>query len=453
MNVLLVSMDSARADHLSCYGYPRDTTPNLAAWAADGVIADRMFCSTLPTTPSHTSLFTSWHSLTHGLVSHRGGLSPRAGYPWLPSIVEQAGYTTVAVDNIRQLLPWFSSGFEFYIDSSHRHGHTWSVSTQCLNERTIPWLRQYGQEPFFLFLHVWDPHTPYLPPLDIRHRFYDGDPCDPRNESMHAFRRQFFYKRSEQWFAQLCSDLGVSGPITDVEYIVALYDACLSHMDEHLGCLLHELDVLGLADDTLVLLLADHGEMMGENDVYFDHHSLYDGNLRVPLLARWPAGGVSGGRRFDTLLQHVDIAPTVLEAMGQPIPEAMEGHSALAHLRGQSSERLHDALYAQECTWQAAWTIRTDTHKLIVQRDEGLHNQPTRMLFDLVADPGETRNVFLEQWELAEELEIRLEAWIAAKLRSSGLDQDPVCHENISLGRRWYDWLADRRAGRDPGPP
>ncbi|NUQ01183.1 MAG: sulfatase [Armatimonadetes bacterium] len=451
MNVLLISCDSLRADHLGCYGYPRATSPRLDAFAQDAVLGEWMLCPTLPTTPVHTTMMTGWHSLTHGLVSHRGGLAPRAGYPWLPSILQQAGYTTAAVDNIRRLLGWFADGFEYYIDPAHRHGHIWTASTETLNQRTLPWLREHRDEPFFLFLHVWDTHTPYLPPLPLRNRFYEGDPCDPRHTSMERFRRQFFYVRSEQWLAQLCEDLGQSGPLTDTEYLVSLYDSCILHMDEHLGRLFDALDELGLSEDTLVILVGDHGEMMGENDVFFDHHSLYEGNLHVPLLVRWPAGGLSGGRRVAPMVQHLDLAPTILAAAGQPVPESMEGHNLLPLLRGESSAPVHKQLITQECTWQASWAIRTETHKLIIARDQGLHNQPPREFYDLANDPRETRNLYLEQWPLAEELEARLEGWIARKLDALGLAEDPVRHENISLGRRWYDWLEAKKPARQRG--
>ena len=448
MNVLLVSLDSLRADHLGLYGYHRPTSPNLDAWAADAVVADAMICSAVPTTPSHTSTLTGWTSLTHGLVSHRGGLDPRPGYPWVPSILHDHGFLTGAVDNIKRLLPWYTLGFEDYIDPSRRFRHVWSVPLEVLNQRTLPWLREHaGREPFFLFVHGWDTHTPYLPPADVRHTFYGGDPCDPACDTMQPFRRQYFYERSRDWLAQLRADLGTERPITDAGYLVALYDAAILHMDRHLADLLAVLDETGVADDTLVLICGDHGEMMGENDIYFDHHGLYEGNIRPPLLARWPAGGISGGRRIGELVQHHDLAPTILEAAGLSVPSAMEGRSLLRLLCGEGETDWRDFILTQECTWQAAWALRTQRHKLIAARGPSLHNQPARELYDLGADPGERENLYLDAWELAGELEARLESTLATQMAALGIDQDPVRHENISLGQRWFDWLEARARG------
>ncbi|MBI2298059.1 MAG: sulfatase [Armatimonadetes bacterium] len=446
MNILLLTIDSLRADHLGCYGYSRPTTPNLDSWAADAVAVDRFYCPGVPTTPVFTSLLTGQLPLNHGIVSHRGGMSPRAGYPWLPALLQHACYTTTAVDNIKRLLPWFTDGFEYYIDPSHRHGHIWSASTQTLNQRTIPWLRGHaGKEPFFLFVHGWDAHTPYLPPMDVRHAFYPGDPCDPACDSMRMFRRQYFHVRSADWLKQLCDDLGKPGPITDVDYLVALYDACLLHMDRHVADLLSVLDESGVADDTLVLFLGDHGEMMGEHDIYFDHHGLYEGNINPPLLARWPNGGIAGGRRMGQLAQHQDLAATILSAAGQAIPERMDGFDLLPLLRGENNQPVREWLTSEECTWQAAWAIRDATHKLILARGPSLHNQPGAELYDLVNDPGETTNLYLTEYEVAEALERRLEGWIAERVAALGIEGDPVRHENISLGRRWFEWLEGRK--------
>ena len=227
-----------------------------------------------------------------------------------------------------------------------------------------------------------------------------------------------------------------------------MYDAEIRNMDRHLGDLLGALDETGTADDTLVIILGDHGEMMGENDVFFDHHSLYEGNIKPPLLARWPSGGVTGGRVVDVLTQHVDLAPTMLSAAGLAIPETIEGSDILPHLRGESDLPVHDALYTCECSWQAGWAIRTDTHKLLLARGPGLHNQPPRELYDFRVDPLETTNVALSQWEIAAELEDRLEGWIGRKLRQNGLDADPVCHDNITLGLRAWEFEAERQAER-----
>lgn len=450
MNVLVLSIDSLRADHLGCYGYRHNTSPNLDALAAEGVLAERCFCPVVPTSPVHTTLFTGQHPITHGIVAHGGDRVPDEDRPWLPTMLQGAGYTTCAVDNLRQIKPWFADGFEFYLDPSHRHGHTWSVPMSLLNTRLLPWLKSHTEEqPWFLFVHCWDPHTPYLPPRELRDMFYEGDdPCDPLNDSLDRFRRQYFHHWFSPWLDQLADDLGGGRRVTDRDYLAALYDAEIRSMDRHVGDLLDLLEETACADDTLLIVLGDHGEMLGENDIFFDHHGLYEPNLHPPLIVRWPNGGIEGGRRLDQLVQHLDLAPTILSAAGMELPEVTEGSDLLPLLTGRDELPVHDALYTCECTWQAGWALRTETHKLLLARGPGLHNQPPRELYDLVNDPDERHNLVLDDWELAEELTAQLEGWIARKLQQAGLDHDPVTHDNLTLGRRAWSYEDDRAAAR-----
>ncbi|MFQ6132498.1 MAG: sulfatase [Armatimonadota bacterium] len=446
MNILLIAIDTLRADHLGCYGYHRSTSPNLDELAAQGALFKQLLCGCVPTQPSYTSLYTGQYSVTHGIVTHGGTKWPADGSPFFTHDLQPAGYTTCAVDNLYGMQKWFAAGYEFYINPTGRVHHFQTVDCQVYNSRAIPWLRAHANEQFFMFVHYWDPHTPYLPPERLRGLYYDGNPCDPQHSTMDRLYEQPFGDWwSESWFKRLQDDR-----ITDAEYIVAMYDSEINYVDEAVGELLNALDETGHTDDTLVIVFSDHGELMYRHDIYFDHHGLYRGNLHVPLIMRWPER-IPAGTVVEPLVQHIDIAPTILEAAGAEVPQGMEGHSLLAHATGRTDERLYDYLITQECTWQAKWAIRTDDHNFIKarvpdagERQPDLHGMPPQELYDLRADPDELSNIAEERPNVAAQLEQKLEAWIAEMMAKNGLAQDPLVAQGITLGKRWHEWVQEK---------
>ncbi|HIC88341.1 MAG TPA: DUF4976 domain-containing protein [Anaerolineae bacterium] len=440
MNVLLIYIDTLRADHLSCYGYHRETSPGLDALAAEGVLFERLYCPAIPTQPSYTTLYTGQHSITHSIVTHGGTAWPNEHSPWLTEILQQHGYTTCAVDNLYSMKPWFVRGYEFYIDPSLRHPYRQAYPCEGFNQRAIPWLKQHADEPFFLFVHYWDPHTPYLPPEQYRGLYYQGDPTDPRHTSLAPLWHQPF---GEWWQRDWFPQFGFDRPLTDAEFLVAMYDAEIRYVDDAMAALLEALEATGVAEETLVIVTSDHGEEMYEHEVFFDHHGLYEGNIHAPLIVHWP-GKAQPGRRIPHLVQSVDLAPTVLDALGIEVPDTMEGHSLVPYLTGERNEPIYDRLITQECTWQAAWAIRTDEYKLILYREPGLHGEPMRELYDLRADPGERQNLAGQLPDVEAKLEAELEGWIQRMMAKNNLDQDPLVAQGITLGKEWKDWVKEK---------
>ncbi len=434
-NVLLIVVDSLRADHLGCYGYHRPTSPNIDRLAAQGAVSERFFASGVPTHPSFTTTYTGQYSITHGVVSHKGDNDLKPGTPWFPALLRQAGLTTASFDCLPRYKSWFVHGFEYLVDSTFP-GQEDGYSCERLNTRVLPWLREHSDERFFAAIHYWDPHTPYLPPQRYRD-FYEGDPTDPAKDTLAPLAEQYFSVMWRRWFEELPPGL------CDAEYVVALYDGEIRHADEGVGAVLEALRKCGHEEDTLVLLISDHGEMMYRHGIFFDHHGLYDGNMRCPLIVRWP-GVVEPGMRTDAFCQHVDLAPTVLSVLGLEIPGEMEGQSLLPLLTGDRTP-LRDFIVCQECTWQAKWAWRDDIHKLILARQPDLHGNPDRELYDLRSDPDELTNIAEQEPGVAEALEARLEGWIAAQMKKNGLTEDPLRSHGVSLGRLWEDWIARGR--------
>jgi len=440
LNVLFIVVDTLRADHLGCYGYARNTSPNIDALAGQGTVCDWAIAPGIPTHPSFVTINTGQYPVTHGVVAHGGTRGISRSSPWLASLLRKGGYTTCAIDNLGEWRYGFSKGYEFYIDPTQRRPLSINCDNREINRRAIPWLKQHAKEQFFMLVHYWDPHTPYLPPRAYRTLFYKGDPHDPNNYTLEALIEHPLGRTwQDTWFNKL------GGGITDAEYLKALYDGEIRYCDEGIGKLIETLEALKIADDTLVVLTSDHGEMMYRHGIFFDHHGLYDGNLHVPLIFRH--ADLKPGRILH-LAAHVDIAPTLLELCGVPVPEEMEGISLVPWLRGQRSKPTREFVVSQECTWQMKWSIRTATHKFILAREEDFYHTPMRELYDLCSDPDELNNIADEEPDAARDLDARLEGWIAEMMSRNGHTEDPLVAHGITLGKAWKEPHGPASGGR-----
>lgn len=420
----MISLDSLRADRLSSYGYAKPTSPHIDKIASEGVLFEKAFASDIPTEVAHTSIFTGKVGLKTGIVSHGSELTslPKTT-KWMPNMLREAGFTTAAVDNLYQLKEWFARGYRYYINSAGKK--RW-IDGKTINELTKPWLREHKDEDFFLFLHYWDPHTPYMPPKAYIQQFYDSnmDPYDKHNTSMLGAYNHLAYP-----FFKL-HHFDLIGPVTDAAYFNALYDAEIRYLDHRLKEIDNYLEELGIKEDTMLILFGDHGESLTEHDIYWDHCGLYETTVQVPLIMRWP-GHIPRGKRVKGLVQQVDIMPTILEAVNknlQPnleqvdLPKNIDGKSLWPSIIGKE-EATHSKIYLSECAWQAARGIRTDRYKFIRTIDSGAFTRPARELYDLSTDPGETINLADTQSDLADRFENDLDSWVDSLLEGS---EDPM---------------------------
>jgi len=426
MNIVMIAIDTLRADRLECYGYGRPTSPALAALAEEGVLFENFFAPAIPTDPSFASLFTGLADYGHRIA---GVIPPRSipqDAPWLPDLLAAAGYHTCAIDNLRGHAAFFERGFAHYSypgaasDKEKRVKRNAEKVTKAAAEQLD---RLPKDRPFFLFVHYWDPHTPYWPPPPYDGMFYDGDPTDPRHTSMRQVRTGPFVGWS--W---------IDEAVTDAAYVCAQYDAEIAYNAEHLGAFFDALKARGLYDDALIVVLSDHGEVLDRHEGYFDHHGLYDENLHVPLIVRLP-GGELAGTRVDALTQTLDVPATLLRAAGVEPPEAMEGLDLLALARDPSAPG-HRQLYLAEGTWQVKRGVRTRRWKFIrAASDTFLHNwhaTAPRELYDLEKDPEEQTNLANVEPLIAAELEGRLDEWLAEMKRRYAWD-DPLVEDGPTL--------------------
>jgi arylsulfatase len=435
MNIVFIVIDTLRAKRLGCYGYAKPTSPAMDRLAREGARFANCFAPGIPTTPAHATMFTGMHPLSHNIVCHGGQVDLDRRIPVLAELLQQGGYTTAAVDNLYDIKPWLARGYEFYINPSFRHKLRILVSCEEINARASEWLKAHSREKFFLFLHYWEPHTPYMPPKRYQ-TFYpaDRDPYAPDNHSFEPVKSQPIYGMfGDLWFQKL-------GPVTDADYVSSLYDAEIRHADDGIAQLLATLDETGLADDTLVVLTGDHGESLTEHDIYFDHHGLYDETIHVPLLMRLP-GKIAPDTVPLPLVQHLDIAPTLLDACGIAAPANMEGKSLWPLATAQTDQGGWETVYCCESTWQSKWAVRTQDAKFILARQPDRHHMPMREFYDLTKDPAERHNLADERPDETAAMETDLETWIASGLARTGRMEDPLITQGLSLGKRWDDWV------------
>jgi len=411
-NILVIAVDSLRADHLGSYGYRRLTSPHIDRLAAQGSLFEQYWSPHIPTTPGYASMLTGKDCFGTGIVGLRQSeFAP--GCKTMAEILGEAGYSTSCVGFTGNAA---SRGFERYLDYK-----AWGSlaeaplrKAEALNEVAQPELDRLIDEdkPWFVLLRHMDPHAPYLPPSPYDRLFYWGDECDTAKSSMAPVM-------SFAPFADFFSSWMPPG-VTDADFIMASYDGAIAYMDACIGRILHQLEARGVAERTIVVLTADHGESLFEHDCYFDHHGLYDCVLHVPLIVRYP-GRVPSGGRLNELAQHADLLPTLLELAGlrDAIPRDVTGRSLLRLIQGATGRR-DPELYLTEATWMRKHGWRTPRWKLIVALEPDFHFKPPVELYDLRADPAEEVNLAHTHPEVVSELRRHMEAHIENRTEATG---------------------------------
>lgn len=428
-NIVLVVMDTVRADHLSVYGYRRETTPWLKELARESTLYERAMAPANFTLPSHASLFTGLYARTHGALlfppGSSNGLPLDGKFETLAEILRREGYRTLAaVANAAFLRRDYgmTQGFELFdvrepvpcVSLTARHGLRPAVRralgalvpTERLDERlrdaaaitkdAITLTEASAGAPFFLFLNYMDAHEPYAPP--------------PPFDTLFTEKRSRLTYRD---YLRMTNEV-VSGkrPITkeEREEFMARYDGGIAYIDSELRRLAAHLRMQGVWDKTIFVVTSDHGESFGEHDFVGHAQSLYQPELHVPLLVRYP--GQRSGRRVEALVSLVDLMPTILEAAGLAVPEGLHGRSLLepAQLDGR-------AVYAEAYTDSELAKLRPrhpDSQYAVFDGDMKLIYSAggAEELYDLARDPGEERNLTAANGAASQALRSRLHQWI-----------------------------------------
>jgi arylsulfatase A-like enzyme len=429
-NVILVSLDTTRADRLSCYGHHRLTSPHIDRIANDGVLFTHFFSPHIPTYPGHTTMMTGKDIYAHQVTGQSHAFEPHSDVKMLAELLQENGYFTAAADNLGR---WFGRGFDViesygwdpHVKRDSRKGEAVLQSALKVIDAAA------GQDnPFFLFLHFWDPHTPYLPPAPFDRMFYAGNEKDPRNRSMEpVWQFENFKWYFNEWMPG----------VTDIEFPKAQYDASIAYMDACFAHVVEHLDHHGLTEDTLLVITADHGEELDEHGHWFDHHGLYDTNINIPLILRCP-GWLPSGKRIGGLTQTPDITPTILDFLGLKSVaerEGMTGRSLMPLIESPASTQsgTTDYIHMTENTWMKKRGIRTHRWKIIVPLETpDIHGNSDIELYHLPDDPGELNNRAAELPDVVEKMTRLLDEWVTARVEKTGLP-DPLLIQPIPLRR------------------
>ncbi|KYH42338.1 MAG: hypothetical protein AYL33_003020 [Candidatus Bathyarchaeota archaeon B63] len=441
MKVILLVIDTLRADHLGCYGYHRETSPCIDRIAEEGVLFEYAYPTDVPTQPSFTSMFTGLRGIETGIVSHSQSEVLSEDIPCFPEILSQKGIATAAVSTLYMMRRWFARGFRYYMNPvAGIRMKLQQVDAEEINGAALQWIRENHDKDFFMFIHYWDPHSLYLPPEPYRRLFYDGDECDPENHSLDEAKSQPTWPFTKRHLDAIKKGL------TDIEYVIAQYDGEIRYSDDNVADLVGLLEELGIYDETALIITSDHGESLGEHNFYFDHCEVYETTVRVPLIMRYPAM-IPKGRRVKGLVQStISLMPTILGLFGIKPPAGLEGKSLIGLANGE--EEPCEEIYVNQGLWTAKRAIRTREWKLIKTLDKAFWETPEIELYNMRDDPGEKENLASELPEIVDELELRMERWRRKKL---GRRIDPL-ELIVSRGlpsRAWVERAVDREGMRE----
>ncbi len=384
--VLLISIDTLRADRLGCYGYTRGTSPNLDEFAGESVVFDEVYSTSCKTAESHMSLFTSLPVSAHGVSNASARLKlpvHQLGHNRLtfPQVLKRAGYWNAGVACGANLLG--AMGFDRGFESRFR-SETEDISV--IVDRTLA-AAEAGlaqPEPMFLFMHTYQVHGPYLPPKEYRDRFAP-EPRGLVGRSVLAIEDRPFQEQWGAMFSSFWADVDRFGP-EDTAYLSDLYDGEVAYTDAQIGRLFGALRMLGVFDRMIVIVLSDHGEEFAEHG-HYEHDQLYREHLHVPLIVHLP-GGRLGGTRVAGQASLLDVMPTLLELLGIPGPDTMTGHSLIASL---ASGRTTDQPILAERTMfpnEYMATLRTPSSATIFRGEPRTLEE-----YDLRADAAERHDL------------------------------------------------------------
>jgi len=382
-NLILISIDTLRADHLGCYGYGRPTSPAIDALADQGVRFERVMAQSPWTLPSHVSLVTGLYPHRNGVTTTRNKVD--AGVPTLGGLLARAGYVSGALTNSEWLTrrQGFDAGFSHFEYVSEFIGYNITNVGAEITDKAIRWIKENEHQPFFLLVHYYDVHSDYEPEEPYRGMFvdpaYSGD-INGRTPQLVQVRRGT---------RRIADD--------EVEHLVNLYDGEIRQLDDQIGRLLQFLERRGRARDTYVVLVSDHGEEFMEHGGILHGMTMYEEVIAVPLILRGP--GIPAGVTVSTLTQVVDVVPTALGLLGVECDHTLDGIDLRDHwIPGGQAPR--DRVAFAEADWRNAEPdikrmVRTPRYKLIYDR-----HSHVRKLYDLQDDPGEKHNVAAKQQEV-----------------------------------------------------
>ena len=440
MRILYIDIDTLRPDHLGCYGYHRNTSPNIDRIAREGVRFENCHCSDAPCLPSRTALMTGQFGIHTGVVGHGGtaadlrlqgqsrSFRDRLDKQSLPSVLRRAGIKPVTISPFAER----HSSWSFYAGFSEMHntGRGGMESAEEITPTVLKWIDQNAsQDNWFLHVNYWDPHTPYRAPSEFGNPFAGQPFPDWLNEDLLKRHREavgphgarevnMFDSKANPLYPR---HLGELRDMEDLRSFFDGYDCGVAHADQHVGMLLDALEAQGVTDDLAIIVSSDHGENLGELGIYGEHATADRITTRIPLIIRWPGGAkgvVNKGLHYN-----LDIGPTLAKMLDQSAPTAWDGESfAAAVTDGQDSGRDH--LVVSQCAHVAQRSVRFGPWIYMRTWHDGYHLFPEKMLFNIDEDPHETNDLAGKRQNICQQAEGILDQWHADMMSTQPYDYD-----------------------------
>jgi arylsulfatase len=399
-NLIVITLDTARQDHFSCYGDPefQGTTPHIDDLAADGSLFLNGYSQTNTTNPSHAVIFTGLYALDLEVMNNHVPLpAAAAGVDTLPAAFRRANYRTAAFPAVPHLSTLDISGFDESRPPQAERSARESV------DLFLDWIEGGTTAPFFAWLHLFDPHVRYEPPERYRARFYSGDPTRGEGAKLSTISR--FEKAPPVAQEQF-------GEVRDRAYPRAMYRGEIQYTDDQIGRLISALKERGLYEDTAIVLVGDHGESLGEHEIYYDHQGLYETSIRIPFILRLP--GFPRGVRISDPVGQIDLLPTLAQLFDLKVEteQALRGVSLVDVLRNGPSPVLDEREWLiHEAAHNAEVVLRRGPWKANF-RIFAMHPRPPVLLFNLEEDPDEETNLADAHPEIVAELQPLVQRWI-----------------------------------------
>jgi arylsulfatase A-like enzyme len=448
LRILYFDIDSQRPDHLGCYGYHRKTSPNIDRIAARGVRFENYYVSDAPCLPSRTALWSGRFGIHNGVINHGGvaselfndginrGFRNTMGMTGWMRCLQQLGLKTTTISPFGER----HSAFHWYagFNEMHNTGKGGMERADEIAPLAMDWIKRNGRdENWFLHVNLWDPHTPYRTPAEFGEPFADQplpkwlteevrlqhwNGCGPHSaREVHGFVPGPDEEEMSKLYPRQPS---VIDSMAQVRRMFDGYDTGVLYADQHIGQILNTLADQKILDDTVIIISADHGETLGEMNIYGDHQLADHITCRVPLIVAWP--GVTKSARVDSGLHyHVDFAATMIELLGGSVPGNWDGLSFAPAFRNQQQSG-RDFLVLSQGAWSCQRAVRWGDRLCIRSYHDGYHGFNDVMLFDLKSDPHEQHDLAAKEPKIVAEAQAKLEEWLEQMMRASTSGIDPM---------------------------